>query len=137
MVFFLALAFLLLSVLYAVLYVFVFAADRPAVSRRSAFYMILSMGLLLSAILFFCGWFFRDYLRYELMSDRMRISKGRFLRVIYYTEILSVEERFAGRKNRRQYEIVLINNSRIPVSVYIEDADEMARLLRERLAILH
>ena len=134
MVLILALAFLVLCIGYAFLYVLVLISDKPLPSRRSAFYFITATGLFFSLIIYVCRWFFKDFIRYELCSDCLRISRGRFLRVIDYADIRSVTERFTGRKYRKQYVIVLKNGAEIAVNPYIEDAEGFKTQL---VALLH
>ena len=123
MVLVLALAFLFLCLGYALLYALVIVKDRPLPVRRSAFYMIIATGLFFSIILYVSGWFFESFIRYELTSDCLRISRGRFLRVIDYSAISGITERFSGRKNRKQYVILLKNGAEIAVNPYIEDME--------------
>ncbi len=123
MVLILALAFLFMCLAYALLYILVIIGDRPVPVRRSAFYMIVGMGLFFSVLLYAFGWFFESFIRYELADGVLRISKGRFLRLIDYSSIDSVTERFVGRKNKKQYVIVLKNGAELAVNPYIEDAE--------------
>lgn len=134
MVLILAIAFLFLCIAYAFLYVMVLVKDKPVPSRRSSFYMIIATGLFFSIILYVLAWFFEDFIRYELCGDCLRISKGRFLRVIDYRNISGVTERFTGRKYKKQYVIVLKSGTEIPVNPYVEDAEgfktQLVALLR-------
>lgn len=134
MVLVLAAVMLLLSAAFALLYSSVLIADRPYIIRRSAMVRTVSMGMIFTAVLIFCGWFFRDYIRYELCPDRLRISKGRFLRVIDYTSVAEVRERFTGRRYKKRYEIVLKNGTVLPVSPYLDDPDGFAEALRAGLS---
>ena len=118
-----ALAFLFLCVAYAFLYTMLLVKDKPVITRRSSFYMIIAM------IFCACAWFFKDFIRYELCGDCLRISKGRFLRLIDYSAISTVTERFSGRRNKKQYVIVLKSGTEIPVNPYVEDAEGFKTLL--------
>ena len=129
----LAAVLVLLCAGFAFLYAGVIIADLPYVLRRAALYRVLSMGLIFTAALLFCGWFFRSFIRYELRPDCLRISKGRFLRVIDLAAIRDVSETFAGRRYRKRYQLVLKNGTVLPVNPYIEDADGFAEELRSRL----
>lgn len=123
MVLILALAFLFMCLAYAFLYVLVIIADKPLTARRSAFYMITGMGLFFSVLLYASGWFFEGFIRYELTDGCLRISRGRFLRLIDYSDISTVTERFVGRRNKKQYVIVLKNGTELIVNPYVEDAE--------------
>ena len=123
MVLFSALAFLIICLIYAFIYSLIILRDLPLPIRRSRLYIIIAAGLFFSLILYVSGWFFKDFIRYELCEDCLRISKGRFLRVIDYTDIGGVTEKFSGRKNKKQYMIRLNNGSEIEVNPYIEDAE--------------
>ena len=133
MVLLLALAFLFICLAYALIYVYFLTADKPLPTRRSSFYMIVATGLFFSLLLCAGGWFLSGFIRYELCSDCLRISKGRFLRLIDYSAIQSVRDTYSGRKNKKQYVIVLKSGTDIAVSPYIEDAEDLVLQLNERV----
>ena len=128
-----ALAFLLLCLGYAFVYYHFLIADRPLPSRRSSLYMIIATGLFFSLLLCAAGWFFGGFIRYELCADCLRISKGRFLRLIDYTSIAEVRDSYTGRKNKKKYQIVLKSGTAISVSPYLEDAEGFVSQLEERI----
>ena len=133
MVLLLALAFLFICLAYALIYVYFLTTDKPLPTRRSSFYMIVATGLFFSLLLCAGGWFLSGFIRYELCSDCLRISKGRFLRLIDYSAIQGVRDTYSGRKNKKQYVIVLKSGTGIAVSPYIENAEDLVLQLNERV----